>query len=302
MKLRRSFWLALLASVCWATTALAQEESVTPKEAHEGKSADELAKELNNPNNDVAKLTFKFQYRWYEGDLPGADSQDNFTLLFQPVFPFGLDETETHKNVFFLRPAFPFVFDQPVPGVENGEFDWDGVSGLGDMVIDAAYGRTYKTGWLWLTGIVNTLPTATDNDIAGKQWRVGPEAVLGYIRPWGLLAAFPSHQWDVTGWGGSNYSTTQLQVFASFTPGGGWAVGTQPIMDYSWEADSGERWTVPLNLFISKTVLFNKMPYKFDIELNYYVERPDAFGPEWMLGFNVTPIVPNVISSWIRGM
>ena len=74
MKLRRSFWLALLASVCWATTALAQEESVTPKEAHEGKSADELAKELNNPNNDVAKLTFKFQYRWYEGDLPGACS------------------------------------------------------------------------------------------------------------------------------------------------------------------------------------------------------------------------------------
>jgi len=289
----------VFATCCVATAAIAQE---APKEAHEGKSADELAKELNNPNNDVARLSFKNQYRWYKGDLPGADSQDNYTLLFQPVFPFTLGQEQGHKNVLFLRPALPFVFDQPVPGVENGEFDWDGVSGMGDIVMDLAFARTYATGFLWATGVVNTLPTATDNDIAGKQWRMGPEAIVGYIQPWGLLALFPSHQWDVTGWGGSNYSTTQLQPFAMFTPGGGWAVGTQPIMDYNWEADGGEHWTVPLNLFVSKTAILGKIPFKFDLDLNYYVEQPDTFGPEWMLGFNVSPIVPNVIANWIRAM
>lgn len=299
---RKWLWLVLLAIVCLVTPAPAQEKAGPSQGTHEGKSADELAKELNNPNNDVAKLSFKFQYRWYEGDLPRADSQDNFTLLFQPVFPFSLGQTETHKSVFFVRPAFPFVFDQPVPRVNNNQLDWHGVSGMGDMVIDASYGRTYKTGWLWLAGLVNTLPTATDNEIAGKQWRMGPEGIAGYIQPWGLLAVFPSHQWDVTGWGGGNYSTTQVQAFAMFTPGGGWAVGTQPIMDYNWEADGGDHWTIPLNLYISKTLVLGKMPFKFDLDLNYYVEQPDTFGPEWMLGFNVTPIVPNYIEQLIRGI
>jgi hypothetical protein len=301
--MKKIFLMLLILSCFMATQALAQEKEAR-QEAHHGKSADELAKELNNPNNDVAKLTFKNQYRWYKGDLPDADKQDNYTLLFQPVFPFGLGQTEDHKSVFFVRPAFPFVFDQPVPTVENGQFDWDEVSGMGDIVIDASYGRTYKTGALWLAGMVGTLPAATDDDIAGKQWRLGPEAVLGYIQKWGLLAVFPSHQWDIAGWGEGNdydYSTTTIQTFAMFTPGGGWAIGTQPIMTYDWEAKSDDRWTIPLNLYISKTVLLGKMPFKFDLDLNYYVEQPDAFGPEWMVGFNITPIVPNFISNWIKG-
>jgi len=296
-KMKKLFLILLILSSFLATQGLAQEKEA-PKEAHHGKSADELAKELNNPNNDVAKLTFKSQYRWYTGDLPDADNQDNYTLLFQPVFPFSVGQTEEHKNVLFARPAIPFVFDQPVPTVENGQFDFDKVSAMGDWVFDLGYGRTYKTGWLWLAGIVNTLPVATDSAVAGKQWRSGPEAVLGYIQKWGLLAVFPSHQWDVAGWSDTYYSTTQIQTFAMFTPGGGWAVGTQPIMDYDWR---NEDWTVPVNLYISKTVLFGKTPFKFDLDINYYVEQPDAFGPEWMVGFNITPIVPNFIANWIRG-
>jgi hypothetical protein len=114
---------------------------------------------------------------------------------------------------------------------------------------------------------------------------------------------FPSHQWDIAGWGDSSaYSTTTLQAFAMFTPGGGWAVGTQPIMTYNWQADDNdEAWTIPLNLFISKTTKIGNLPIKFDLDINYYVEQPDTFGPEWMIGFNVTPIVPNFIENWIRG-
>lgn len=40
---------------------------------------------------------------------------------------------------------------------------------------------------------------------------------------------------------------------------------------------------------------------KLELELNDYVEQPDAFGPEWMVGLNITPVVPNFINSWIRG-
>ena len=114
------------------------------------KSADEVARELANPNSSLATLTLKNQYRWYTGDLPGADNQDNYTMLFQPVFPLSLpkDDNGNARNVFF-RPGFPILFDQPVPRVENGALDWDGVTALGDIGFDIAYGVSAKSGFIW---------------------------------------------------------------------------------------------------------------------------------------------------------
>jgi len=309
-KMKKSLLWALVIIFCLASHGLAQEkpadgkaegqEDTGLKEEHHGKSADELAKELTNPNNSIAKLTFKNQFRWYTGDLPDADDQSNYTLLFQPVFPFKLPDTKNgNKAVLFVRPAIPMLFDQPVPTVDKNGFDWDGVTAMGDIVTDLAYGETSKTGLIWAVGVVSTLPTATDSKVAGKQLRLGPEAVLAKISKKGIIGLFPSHQWDVTGWGDtSSYSTTSCQFFLTATPGGGWAVGTQPTLSYDWET---YQWTIPLHLTVSKTVILGKMPFKFETELNYYVEQPDAFGPEWLVSFNVTPIVPNFIANWISG-
>ena len=61
-------------------------------------SADEIAKTLANPNTPLAQLTFKNQFRTFEGNLPNADDQDSFTLLFQPNFPF---KRQNDGMVFF---------------------------------------------------------------------------------------------------------------------------------------------------------------------------------------------------------
>jgi len=273
------------------------------EEAHEKMSTDQIAKELANPNNSLASLTFKNQYRWYTGDLPDADDQDNFTLLFQPVFPFPLAPTASGgKANLFIRPAIPLLVDQPVPKASGGTLDWDEVSAMGDIGFDLAYGVTEKDGFIWAVGMVGTLPTATDDDVAGKQWRLGPEFIVAKATQTTLFGIFPSHQWDVAGWGeGDDYSfnTTQIQPFLKYLPGGGWAVGTLPIMDYDWE---GEEWTIPLNLTASKTLKWGNTPVKLELDLNYYVEQPDAFGPDWMVGINITPVVPNFINSWVRGL
>ncbi len=272
-----------------STTAFAEE-----------KSADEVAKELANPNNSLAKLTFKNQYRWYTGDLPDADDQSNYTLLFQPVFPFSLAPPARGGNaVLFVRPAFPFLFDQPVPEVKNGELNFKGVTALGDIGFDLAYGVTEKTGLLWAAGMVGTMPTATDADVAGKQWRLGPELLIARLSKTFVYGIFPSHQWNVSGWDDTTYSTSQIQVFLSFLPGQGWSIGSNPTMNYDWET---EDWTLPLHLSVARTVKAGKMPVKLELEVNYYVEQPDAFGPEWMVSFNITPVVPNVIEGWIKGM
>lgn len=255
------------------------------------KSADEVARELANPNSSLATLTLKNQYRWYTGDLPGADNQDNYTMLFQPVFPLSLpkDDNGNARNVFF-RPGFPMLFDQPVPRVENGALDWDGVTALGDIGFDIAYGVSAKSGFIWALGMVGTLPTATDDDVGGKQLRLGPEFILAKFEKWGLYGIFPSHQWNVTGWSDESFNTTQFQPVLQFLLGDGWNAGSAPIGNYNWESSE---WTIPINLNVSKTVLLGKMHWKFELEANYYVEQPDAFGPQWMIGFNISPVVNN---------
>lgn len=261
------------------------------------KSSDQVAKELANPNTSLASLTFKNQYRWYTGDLPNADEQDNYTLVFQPVFPFPLETTENGgKPNIFVRPAIPLLVDQPV--FDPVTSDFGGETAIGDIGFDLAYGVTETNGLIWAAGMVGTLPTATESSVAGKQLRLGPEALVAKFEPWGVYGILPSHQWDVAGWSDTNFSNTQVQGFLRFLPGGGWNVGSSPIMNYDWET---EEWTIPLSLSASKTVLFNGTPIKLEFEVNYYVSQPDAFGPDWMISLNVTPVVNNFINQWIRG-
>ena len=262
------------------------------------KSNDEVAKELANPNNSLASLTFKNQYRWYTGDLPNADDQSNYTLLFQPIFPFPLTPPyEDSKANLFIRPAIPILVDQPV--FDSQKFDFDGKTAIGDIGFDLAYGVTEKSGFLWAGGMVGTLPTATASEVAGKQLRLGPEALIAQFEQWGVWGFFPGHQWNVAGWGDNGYySTSQLQLFLVSLPGGGWSVGTKPIINYDWTEDE---WTIPLNFSISKTVMIGKMPIKYALEVNYYVEQPDLFGPKWMVGFDITPVVNNIFASFFSG-
>ena len=270
------------------TTMPPAEDAKAEETTH---SADDVARELSNPNSSLATLTMKNQYRWYTGDLPDADDQDNYTMLLQPVFPLSLPKDGSGDNsTIFFRPGIPLVFNQPVPGEKDGVFDWEGISALGDIGFDLSYGVSKKSGLLWAFGMVGTLPTATDSDVAGKQLRLGPEFLLAKFEKWGLYGIFPSHQWDVTGWSDEPFSTTQLQLVLTFILSDGWTAGTSPIGYYNWESSD---WTIPIQLNVSKTVVLGKMPWKFQVEANYYVEQPDAFGPEWMISFNISPVVSN---------
>ena len=275
--------LALAACLIFSTAVMAEEKP--------GRSADEIAKELANPNTPLASLNFKFQYRTYKGDLPNADDQEGTTLLFQPVFPFPL----ANGDVVFFRPAIPLQFDQPV--FNSGKLDFDSESGLGDITFDLAYGRTTKTGLLWAAGIVSTIPTATEDTLGADRWTLGPEFLIGKLTKTYVLGAFPNHQWDIGGDGDAEINLTTTQFFVSILPGGGWNYGTSPIMSYDWES---EEWTVPLNFNFGRTVIMGGRPWKLSAEFNYYVEQPDAFGPEWMIGLNVTPVVENVFARWFK--
>ncbi len=252
-------------------------------------SAAELAAELSNPNTAVATMTFKNQFRWFEGDLPDADGQSSYTLLFQPGLPFVLPS----EAKILWRPAVPILVDQPMFDPVNDGFG--GESGLGDIAFDLAYAPKTDPSLMLAFGFITSLPTAT-NSLGSGQWTLGPELLIGKLTPKWVLGLFPNHQWDVEGWTDNKINLTSIQAFYTYLPGGGWSVGTAPTITYDWE---GEQWTVPLQLNAGKTVIWNGRPWKLGVELNYYVEKSDAFGPEWMLSFNIAPVVKNGLASLV---
>jgi hypothetical protein len=252
-------------------------------------SADEIAAKLANPNTPLASLTTKIQYRTFDGDLPRAGRQDGSMLLLQPSFPFALD----NGDLILFRPAVPILLDQPVPG--NDGFGSE--SGLGDIAFDLAYARTTDSGLLIAGGVISSIPTATKKALGTDRWTLGPELLIGKITKKHVVGLFPNHQWDIAGSGDADVSLTTIQAFYTHLPGGGWSVGTAPIMTYDHVSN---QWTVPLNLTVGKTVIWNGRPWKLSAEINYYVDQGDAFGPEWMIGINVAPVVENVLAKWFR--
>lgn len=299
------------------TTGLVGEIRITDKEggavvtpdpkAKPGKggpakaSATELAAELSNPNTALASLTFKNQFRWFEGDLPDADDQSSYTLLFQPVLPFPLAKKGTS---ILWRPAFPFIVDQPVPIIqgnpifEEAELDFDDETGLGDISMDLAYSMSSKSGWLTAFGLFTVFPTGTTSSLTTGRWSIGPEVLIAKKDKKYVAGVFPSHIWDVAGWTDNTVNLTNLKLIATWLPGGGWSIGSNPAIKYDWDA---EQWTVPINLMVSKTIVTSTgRPWKLGVEVDYFVEKNDTFGPEWVLTLNVTPVVKNVLADLFK--
>jgi hypothetical protein len=252
-------------------------------------SADEIAAQLSNPASAVASLTFRNQFRWFEGDLPGADDQSSYTIFFQPILPFPL----ANKDKIIWRPGVSLVVDKPI--FDPGKPGFDGKTGLTDIISEQIYTHTTENGIILGGGFITTLPTGTSSELTSGQWSLGPDVVLGKLSKKYVLVGIANHQWDVTGWTDNNVNLTTLSAILTFLPGGGWNWGSAPVMTYDWE---NEQWTIPLQINVGKTVVLNGRPWKFGLDLNYYVEKADAFGPKWMLAINVTPVVKNGLASW----
>ncbi|MEM9058913.1 MAG: hypothetical protein AAGD13_00495 [Pseudomonadota bacterium] len=267
--------LALAASLALAAAPAAAEQD-----------ANALANELSNPATSLASLGLKIEHRRYDGNLPGAEDQNGFTFTFQPVLPFILDSGD--KIIF--RPAFAFPINEPFFDGTTGAFDSGG--GLGDIGFDLAYAPKTDGKFSYGIGAVGGIPAGTNSDLRSGNWTLGPEFFGAYIDDWGIIGGLATHSWKIAGHG-NDTNLSSLQYFLFFNVGDGWQVGAGPTITYDWNGATGDRWNVPVGLGISKTTRLFGLPIKFNAEVDYSVVRQDTFGPEWLLKFNVTPVIAN---------
>jgi hypothetical protein len=249
--------------------------------------ADELAKELSNPVSSLASPANNFEYISFHGDLPGADHQSVFKYVFQPVLPFSRADGKS----LIVRPGPPLLFGQPSFDPGQGRFRDD--TGLGDISFDVMVGGTTPEGVLSGWGVTTVFPTATSDGLGKDQWQLGPEAVYGVIREWGVLGGFFQHFWDVSGGGDVGTNLSSLQVFYLYSLGNGWQVGGSPTITYNWDAASGNRWTVPIALGVTKTTKVGDTPVKIALQARYALDSPRDFGNDWGIKLTITPVIQN---------
>lgn len=248
-------------------------------------SADELALKLANPTAPVMTIGNNFDFIAFDGDLDGASDETAFRYVFQTVFPYKLGDGGT----VFFRPLVPVLFNDPVPE-GMGQYASVGTD-LGDIGFDLSYGKTEKSGLLWGVGLVGTLPTATDDRVGKDLWGLGPEVLVGYIQKWGVVGGVLAHQWDVGGSGEGEIDLTTINYFYGFQLGKGWQLAAGPTISYDHTRESGDRWTVPAGIGLSKTQVIGGRPWKFQLQYWNYVEAPDAFAPEHQLRLSINPVV-----------
>ncbi|CAM3000766.1 hypothetical protein [Vibrio rarus] len=243
--------------------------------------AEEAAKELANPNTAYASLNLKLQYNG--GYREGGS---NITTVFQPTLPFPLDGGD--KIIF--RPAISYV---------DNDFNSGGSkSGMSDISFDLAYAPKLSAGHIGAVGLIVSLPTGSD-ELSSGQLAIGPELLVGKVTKDRVFGAFPNHLIGVSDVsdGESRINKTSAQIFYVELLKGGWTVGSSPTFTYDWEKGQAE---IPLNITVTKTTVIAGRPWKIGIEANYYIEKDEKVRPDFMIGFNITPVVENGLANFFN--
>jgi hypothetical protein len=248
-------------------------------------SLEEIDRQLNNPLSKTWALTLQDNIGVQEGELVDGSTWSNL-LFFQPLLPVPIGE----KMMFSGRPVFPLV---TAPNVDFSSGESDGhTTGLGDIQLMTLIGPDKADGWVWGAGATFKFPTASDPALGQGKYQAGPAAMLINMgRPW--VYGFLAQHWSSFAGDDDRPQTsyTDFQYIIRYMLPKAWSVGAGPSITYNHEAESGDRWTVPVGLGVTKTVRVGRLPMKLRAEVHYSVVRPDSYGDAWNFRLQVTPVI-----------
>jgi hypothetical protein len=269
-----------------ATTASSSNLSVNvppssetaPAESSTGeKSSGDLAKTLQNPIGNVISVPFQNNINFNVG--PHKGTQD--ILNIQPVIPIHINQD---WNVI-TRTILPLVWNPSFSPVNVPPF------GLAPTSFSAFLSPSKPVnGWVWGVGPIAQLPTITHKNIGSNVWGLGPAIVVvklaGPIVA-GMLVNNVVSLGGTSGRGGNQYNVTVINPFFNYNFGGGWFVGTVPILTANWDT-GGQKWTLPVGAQVGRLIkIAGKLPVNLIVGAYYNALRPSG-GATWQLRTQVT--------------
>jgi hypothetical protein len=251
------FWMVALIA---PTAVWAQAGTPAETKAEMNARAEALAKQTQNPVADLVSIPF--QFNWNTGG--GLGDQTLQVINIQPVLPLALDD----DWLLVSRTIVPLV-NVPLPSGARS-------TGIGDIQ-EQMYLTASKPGSvIWGFGPVFSFPTATNDALTTGQFALGPDFVILTMPGKWVLGAVANQLWRI---GGSDNTTAIssffVQPFVNYNLHRGWSLSTSPSITADWNAPSGQQWTVPLGMGVSKVSLIGKQPVNLSLQYYHNVVRPD---------------------------
>jgi hypothetical protein len=265
-------------------------------------SEEEIAEAINNPLSYLYLLWVQNDTMWFSGDaLDKLDEDDKVmnTTLIQPIMPIQL--TENWKAIF--RPIIPINSFDTISGLDVIESeeedptlvaDFDRETGLGDIVLWTAFSNQYKPPNVFGFGPTVMMDTASDDSLGTGKWSAGPMALAFHIGDKWIYGAVAQHWWSFAGDDDrDSVNLTDVQYVLRYRVTPMTNIGFGPNIRINWDADSDNKWSVPVGLGADTLVKLGPLPAKIGFEAYHYVEKPDDFGPEWQIRFLFVPVIPS---------
>jgi len=242
----------------------------------------DLARQAQNPVADMISLPFQNNTNFNVGPLEKTQN----VLNIQPVYPFGL----TSDWNLITRTIVPVISQPAFTTSQDREF------GLGDIQVSGFLSPKAPTagGLIWGAGLIAQLDTASDDRLGQGAWGLGPTAVVLTSKgPW-VLGGLANNVWSVSEDSGRqevNQFLFQPFINYNFPDIPGRYLSFAPIITANWEADSGNKWTVPVGLAVGQIFKVGDRPMNALIGAYYNLEKPE-FGADWQLRMQIQLLFP----------
>lgn len=240
---------------------------------------EELARAAQNPVASMISLPFQNNSNFNFG--PQEKTQN--VMNIQPVLPFELNDEWN----LITRTILPVVSQ---PGFSPGQ---DRENGIGDTLFTAFLSPKDSGDWIWGAGPVLLLPTSSDDRLGAGEWGAGPSAVFLTMQgPWVIGSLF-SNVWSFSHDDNDDkVNAFTWQYFINYNLDDGWYLTTAPIITANWEADSDNKWTIPLGGGVGRVFRVGKQNINTSVQAYYNVETPDDFGADWQLRMQLQFLFP----------
>lgn len=270
------FLFAALNSGALAQSPSGVSDTATTQQAANGSDeAHELAKKLSNPISSLISVPFQSNLDFGMGSGSGW----RYTMNFQPVIPVALN---TKWNLI-SRTILPIIHQHNVAGIGTQ-------SGLGDVSQSFFFSPREPRKFIWGVGPALLIPTATDDLLGTEKFGVGPTLLVLQQRNAWTYGTLTNHIWSVAGDDDrASVNSTFIQPFLAYNTRDAWTYTVNAEMSYDW---TGNHWSIPIHVQVSKLVRFGRHPVSFGGALRCWATSP-AGGPD-NCGFRfiVTPLFP----------
>jgi hypothetical protein len=243
----------------------------------------DLRSAAQNPLSATSSLPFKMTFD------TGASNGDAAILNIQPVVPINIGEWNLVNRVIIpvanvdgaiLGPNNP----NPGPG--------GSASGLGDINYSAYFSPVKYDKVIWGIGPSLNMPTASDDQLGSGKWSGGVSGVVLTIPKWGSTGGIVRQLWSFSGDDDrSDVNQTLIEPFLNYNLSNGWFLLTDMVITANWEADSENRWTVPVGGGVGRVFKIRNQAINSRLEAYYNIEKPEG-APNKSISFTFQFLFP----------